>query len=60
MLAPLITTATCSPGAGLYAPASRAAIPTEAAGSAAIRNACHSARCAARIEASSTSTTSST
>src|SRR5581483_11493307 len=60
MLAPVITTATCSAGAGLYTPAIRAAIPTEAAGAAAIRSACHRACCAARIEASSTSTTSST
>src|SRR5579862_1743483 len=60
MLLPLSTTATFSPGAGLYPPLSRAAIPTQAAGSAAILNARHSARRAARIEASSTSNTSST
>jgi hypothetical protein len=44
MLAPLMMTATRSPGAGLYAPVSRAATPTEAAGSAAMRAVCHSVR----------------
>src|ERR1017187_7757543 len=59
MLAPLMMTATRSPGAGLYAPVSRAATPTEAAGSAAMRAVCQSVRCAPRMASSSTSTTSS-
>jgi hypothetical protein len=37
MLGPVMMTATRSPGSGLYAPASRAAKPTEAAGSAVMR-----------------------